>query len=238
MRLLNRFFYFVISVQNFLKKFEQWYVKIKGKLPIILFLCIVLTAIFITCKNVVLATIVFILGIVFVWIENIIGWEHSVRKWLLLSVVYNLGFSFIVSYILHFFTKFSSLPLFIGTYLLVWVFLSLISDSNVALLVNEIISGIATTIFTIGTYLVSMGLNNKISLNDYLENFSTFEAFEMALSNGDVFAWEFIKIAVLEILADFFLFFLPVIGVTALSIIMIKVKIYWNQKNNVDELEV
>lgn len=51
---------------------------------------------------------------------------------------------------------------FVIIYLLVWVFLSLISNSKVALLVNEIVSGIAATIFTIGTYLVSMALKTNL----------------------------------------------------------------------------
>lgn len=38
------------------------------------------------------------------------------------------------------------MPLFVGLYLFVWVFLSLISNSKVALLVNEIVFGLAATI--------------------------------------------------------------------------------------------
>ena len=112
-------------------------------------------------------------------------------------------------------------------YLLVWFFLSLISNSKVALLVNEIVSGMAATIFTIGTYLVSMALKNKPASSNYLLYFQTDEAFELALANKDALAWEFFWIMGLEMLETAFLSLLPVIGVSALCIIMIKIKGYW-----------
>lgn len=42
---------------------------------------------------------------------------------------------------------------------------------------------------------------------------------------------------VLEIFEIMFLSFLPIIGVTALSIIMVKVRIYWMEKNGMREPE-
>lgn len=92
--------------------------------------------------------------------------------------------------------------------------LSLISNSKVALLVNEIVSGAAATIFTIGTYLVSM-----------------------ALQNDDTLASDIERIEMLKSVETLFMLFLPVIGVTALCIIMIKIKGYWMEKNEITEPE-
>ncbi len=178
-------------------------------------------------KLVVIGELVLILGMVMASIENIIGWKHSVRRWLKICVIYNLFFSAILACMIQGQIKYPiSAPLFVGLYLFVWVFLSLISNSKVALFVNEIVSGIATTIFTIGTYLISMALKGLLAANDYKLYYHTDEAVMHALENGETLAWEFLGITVLELLEIFFLSFLPVIGVSAMCIIMVKVKVY------------
>ena len=97
-------------------------------------------------KLVMLGELVIISGVVFAGVDNIIGWKHSVRRWLKLCVVYNLFFSLVLTEIVQGMVKGAIADIvFVIIYLLVWVFLSLISNSKVALLVNEIVSGIAAT---------------------------------------------------------------------------------------------
>ena len=50
-------------------------------------------------------------------------------------------------------------------------------------------------------------------------------------------ARKFFDAGVLELLEGFFLAFLPVIGVAALSIIAVKIKMYWMEKNKKCEPE-
>lgn len=119
--------------------------------------------------------------------------------------------------------------------MLVWLFLSLISNSEVALLVNEIISGIAATVFTIGTYLINIFLESRPSSNDYLNYYHSTDEFERALVNGNNLAWSFIGIGVFEMAERILVSLLPIIGVSALCIIMIKMKVYWMKQKGVEE---
>jgi hypothetical protein len=238
MRYVNRFFNTIIAIQNFLEKFENWYLGKIKYLSWVYILSIILAYVLIVCKQVAIGEIVFILGMVLTGVESIIGWKHSVRRWLKICVIYNLIFSTILAYLIQRQIKYAILtPLFIALYLFVWVFLSLISNSKVALLVNEIVSGIAATIFTIGTYLINMALKGLQASGDYKLYYHTDETVMQALENGETLAWKFMGITVLEKLEVAFLSFLPVIGVTALCIIMIKIKIYWMEKNKKSEPE-
>ena len=238
MRYVDCFFNTIISIQEFLEKFENWYLKRRKYLSWIYILSIIFAYVLIVCKRVAMGEIVFILGMVITGIESIIGWKHSVRRWLKICVIYNLFFSTILAYMIQGQIKYAILtPLFVGLYLFVWVFLSLISNSKIALLVNEIVSGIAATIFTIGTYLISMVLKGLSASSDYKLYYHTDEAVIRASENVEALAWKYWGITVLEKLEVAFLAFLPVIGVTALCIIMVKIKIYWMEKNKISEPE-
>lgn len=120
---------------------------------------------------------------------------------------------------------------------IIWVLLSLISNSKVALLVNEIVSGIVATVFTIGTYLISSALKGLPSSEEYILYYNNEEELTQALLNGEMMARKFFDAGVLELLEGFFLAFLPVIGVSALSIIAVKIKMYWMEKNKKCEPE-
>ncbi len=238
MKLLDIFFCMIILIQEGLKKFENWYETKKKFLSKIYIVSVILSVVLILCEKVIIGEIVFILGTIFMGIENVIGWKNSVRRWIKVCVIYNLFFSIVSACVIQGIIKSAMVtPLFVIIYLFVWMFLTLISNSKVALLVNEIVSGIATTIFTIGTYLVSMSLKNMPSANEYQRYFNTEEAFVLALTNQDALAWEFLKIVGLETLEVIFISFLPIIGVSALCIIMIKIKGYWMDKNDIVEPE-
>lgn len=238
MRYVDCFFNTIISIQEFLEKFENWYLKRRKYLSWIYILSIIFAYVLIVCKRVAMGEIVFILGMVITGIESIIGWKHSVRRWLKICVIYNLFFSTILACMIQGQIKYAILtPLFVGLYLFVWVFLSLISNSKIALLVNEIVSGIAATIFTIGTYLISMALKGLSEFSDYKLYYHADEAVIQASENVEALAWKYLRITMLEKLEVAFLAFLPVIGVTALCIIMVKIKIYWMEKNKISEPE-
>lgn len=192
--------------------------------------------ILILCKQLILGALIASAGMLFVGFDGIIGWRNSVRKVFKICVIYNLFCSFILTCLLQnvFHFKIFTL-LFIVLYLLVWLFLSLISNNEVALLVNEIISGIAATVFTIGTYLINMFLESRPSSNDYLNYYHSTDEFERALENGNNLAWSFIGIGVFEMAERILVSLLPIIGVSALCIIMIKIKVYWMKQKGVEE---
>lgn len=238
MKLVDRFFYAIISIQEFLNRFEQWYLKERKYIPWVYMLSFFGAIILIFCEQVVIGEVLFILGMVFSGIENVIGWNQSVRKWLKICIIYNMFFSAILAELIQTQIKYAILtPLFMGLYLFVWVFLSLISNSKVALLVNEIVSGIAATFFTIGTYLINIVLKDLPTQNDYRSFYFTDEVIIQALENEEKWAWKLIEKMILETMEVAFISFLPVIGVTALCIIMVKIKIYWMEKNKISELE-
>lgn len=176
------FFYFIMSIQEFLENVENWYLKKRKYLPWFYMLSIIFAYVLIVCKQVIVGEIVFILMLIITGVESTIGWKHSVRRWLKICVIYNLFFSAILACVIQEQIKYAILtPLFVGLYLFVWMFLSLISNSKVALLVNEIVSGIAATIFTIGTYLISMILKDLPASGDYKLYYYTDEAVMLAL---------------------------------------------------------
>ena len=238
MKFINFFFNKIIGIQVFLGKFEEWHQTNRKKYSWIIIGNIVLAFALAAIKQIILGEIVFLLGMFLIGIDNIIGWKYSVRKWLKLCVVYNLVFSIILACLIQNLIKTTIwVPLFIGLYLFIWVLLSLISNSKVALLVNEIVSGMVATVFTIGTYLISNALKGLPSSEEYILYYNNEEELNLAFLNGEMMARKFFDAGVLELLEGFFLAFLPVIGVSALSIIAVKIKIYWMEKNKKCEPE-
>lgn len=74
-----------------------------------------------------------------------------------------------------------------------WIFLSLISNSEVAVLINETISGGTAAIFTIGTYITSILSKSLPSVNERVLYFQDDSIFEQALERGDDMAIKFLK---------------------------------------------
>lgn len=227
MKIINGFFKINFLIEDFFDKMEDWF-KSKEKYWIaIAFLVIVLGVVLIIYGIKILGSIMLILGVIMFFYNKIIGWRTSVRKWLIVGVVYNVLFSITIAEMVD---STIANSVFIIAYILVWLFMSLVSSMKVALLANEIVSGIATTIFTIGTYLLSIALKNMPSSDDYILFFQTDEIFESALEKNDTLAWKFLRIMGLEVVENIFLLFLPIIAVTAISMIMLKIKDYWIKK--------
>ena len=238
MKFVDRFFAMILAIQNFLERIEEWYISKRKYILWVYILSFVTFVFLVLCRQMMLGTIVFIFGMLFVGFDNIIGWKHSVRRWLKICVVYNLFFSLILTKFVQGMLQSTMIDMvFVIIYLLVWTFLSLISNSKVAMLINEIVSVAVAAIYTIGTCLVSMALKDKPVSKDYLIYFYTDEAFELALASRNALAWEFFGLMCLEMLEVVFLSLLPVMGVSTLCIIMIKIKKYWIEKNKIPEPE-
>lgn len=77
-----------------------------------------------------------------------------------------------------------------------------------------------------------MALKGVPASSDYQLYYQTDEAVMQALENGEALAWKFVGITALEMLEVAFLSFLPVIGVTALYIIMVKKRFIGRSKDH------
>lgn len=136
MKFVDGFFTWILSIQNLLEKIEGWYRSRRKYVPWVYRSTFMIGVVLILLKLVMLGELVIISGVVFAGVDNIIGWKHSVRRWLKLCVVYNLFFSLVLTEIVQGMVKGAIADIvFVIIYLLVWVFLSLISNSKVALLV-------------------------------------------------------------------------------------------------------
>ena len=238
MKYVNAFFIAILAIQGFIQKLEIKIEKYKKYNRWVFLGSIFVAFLSLMGKNIIFGGFVFTSAIILLALERIVGWKESVEKWLKVCVVYNLYFSVILTSIIQGYIKDNiSIELFIALYSFIWLFLSLISNSEVSLLVNEIISGLAATVFTIGTYLTSMKLGTLSPISDYESYFPNPEALENALINENLLAWEYIKVELLNFLQTLFMTLLPIIGISALCIIFVKVKKYWLKKNGKKEPE-
>ena len=236
MKIINSFFNGIIFMQKHIGKFENWY---EGKQKYLSKLYAALIAIavgFMVFKYTALGITVIILVVMLSTFQSIVGWRNSALKWLKAGIIYNLIYSVILAVIMsEYCFHANGAVLFTIIYLFMWIFLSLISNSEVALLINETISGGIAAIFTIGTYITSILSKSLPSVNERTLYFQDDSIFEQALERGDDMAINFLKAILLEGLDNVFMIMLPVIGITTASIIMIKIKIYWMKNMEVEE---
>ena len=236
MKFVDEFFECIIKIQSHLEKIDKWYVN-KRKYILNIYILTVFVGIFFCLINqFVIGEVIYFLGLLLTGIENIIGWKHSVRRWLKICIVYNFLFSVMLAYLINAKVKyFAFTPMFVLLYLFVWTFLSLVSDSKISLLVNEIISGLSAFLFTVGTYVIKISIEQYNLLSEVESLYKTTEMFEVALLNGDIRAWDAVWVWLLEEVNKIFGPMLPIIGITTFSMILVKIKIYWMQINHITE---
>jgi len=238
MKYVDSFFKCIIAIQNCLERMEKTYKDRQDFFEKMYYISVFIAVALVLFRAVFVGAIIGILGIVAHGFQSVIGWKYSVRKWLRNCVVYNFVFSIVISEQVQKITEYSiMLPLFVIIYMCVWVFLSLISNSEVSLLVNEVASGLAATIFTIGSYVTDLMIKEAPYSKELL---SLYNSVEKDLIAGEISseAWLILYSQILQSVNELFVIFLPIIGVTALSVIVIKIKVYWMKKNNIKEPEM
>ncbi|MEQ2554408.1 hypothetical protein [Lachnospira intestinalis] len=236
MKIINSFFKGIIFIQKHISKFENWYEGKQKYLPKVYAVLIAIAVGFMVFKYTALGITVIILVVMLSIFQSIVGWRNSVLKWLIAGILYNLIYSVVLAVIMNEYCFHANVAvLFTIIYLFMWIFLSLISNSEVAVLINETISGGTAAIFTIGTYITSILSKSLPSVNERALYFQDDSIFEQALERGDDMAIKFFKAMLLERLDSVFMIMLPIIGITTASIIMIKIKIYWMKKMEVEE---
>lgn len=238
MKFIDAFFERILLIQFGLERFEKFVNKYQGYIGWIFLGGLFLGFITILFKQPVLTLIVWGISMSVLVIEGIIGWRKSVRKWMKVCIWYNLLFSLFLTAIVQEKIEYSiSAGLFTTIYMIIWLFLSLISYSKISILVNEVISGISATVFTIGTYLVSLRLGSLPSIEEFHDYFKTTSKFEMESESITRTLSKYAEVEFLDALQWFFVAFLPIIGTSTLCIIFIKIKVYWLEKNQREEPE-
>lgn len=115
--------------------------------------------------------------------------------------------------------------LWILIYALIWLFISLLANTKVAKLSNEIVSGLFVLIYTTLTYFISL-LSDKLILN-YLSN---------VIPDVPSAYWVYLQRAADEgygptkLLLIIVGVCLPFIGLSCISIVLISLKEYWFEK--------
>ena len=228
MNVINKIFTLFFSIQCSIDRIENLYTIKWEKIRKWIWLTFVVGIILLSSNQEIIGMAVLCIGIIAALINTVIGWRYSVGRWIRVCILGNFFFSALLTLFLRDINKNIVFNImFEVIYFTIWMFLSLISNSKVAMLVNEIIGGAATTIFTIGTYILSMKLKYMPDAEEYLEYFSTNGAFETAAKDGDTVAWKLISTVGMEMLEMEFLKWLPIIGVTSLCVLILKVKVYW-----------
>ena len=82
MKFVDEFFTWILSIQNLLEKIEGWYRSRRKYVPWVYMSTFMIGVVLILFKLVMLGELVIISGVVFAGVDNIIGWKHSVRRWL------------------------------------------------------------------------------------------------------------------------------------------------------------
>lgn len=237
MKLLNKAMIYVVLCQEWLENFENKIIEIEKhiQLEIILDVLFFVTA-----------------GVVFwanqqwgLWIGTgiiicrmmlkAIGWRKSVRKWLYLTIVVDGLFIALVYNSIKLPSGYQQC-LTVGAVILfffLWTIFSLLAVSKVSRLVNEIVASASATIFSIGTFVISL-LNideSQVIKYQYIEqNMDAIFQEKLLQYIGDIVIY-----SIYEFANAFFLCLLPIIGVSAFCVVLCSVKEYWMKKYGIVE---
>lgn len=162
--------------------------------------------------------------IVLFFCVELIGWRSSAKKWLLVSIVYNFICSYVVTLLIkELFSTTIFAFLFALIYILSWIIMSLLADDDVALLTNEVTAGLSTSLFTIVSYLITVRMGQLPSLGEALlftSKMTSSEKIEKIWINP------YIEVELLYEILQGLIIFLPMIAASAVSIVLLKIKIY------------
>lgn len=236
MKMIDNFFYFILYMQRQCEALEKRYIENLKWVKAISVISCILMFIFINYHKILFGSICFFIFIIFISMYSLIGWRKSVRRWLNVGIEVNMFLTIFISCVIRKFTGsniFFSTGFIIILFGCIWMVLSLIADSKVSKLVNEVVASISTVIFTVGTYLIGLELSKFKSIEDLLSKYfsNNYMDFEMALQQMNPKALEIMKIVFLDFLQQAFIVLLPVIGISTICIMLVDIKEYWLEKN-------
>ena len=169
------------------------------------------------------------------------GWCHSVRKYSLSVILTNFYFIVLVgtvtisSNLSGYVSSKRSFIVGMAAYCVIWMILTLIAETEVAKIANQIISILFTILFTVGTYIVSLELGNVPSLNALESAYKTTEQLEAAMNQSPELMEQIFKSMVRYGLEQAFLYSLPFLCVSLFCTLEVDLKEYWLKKNGKED---
>lgn len=202
MELIHRFFKTIITIQRFLERLEGRFMKLRKYVMPSFVASLIFGVVFYKLGIEILGIIVVTTGLVIIYLDEIIGWRTSAMKLFTLGLFYNLILSSILGGLLseRVSEKIANIVI-VATYLALWLLFSLLADIKAAKLVNEALSVLAAAGFTIGMYILDIFGDKRIFINT--------EVYD------------------LEAMKPIFTLFLPIIGITAISLVAVNAEEYW-----------
>lgn len=164
-----------------------------------------------------------------------IGWHSSVRRFMKMLLINLVYIAFILVGIFFSIIKFGNMmtmfPIFAIIYFSFWLLLSILAKSDIAKLVNEILSAFLSIVFTVGTYIMGIALPKHLPSEVIDSTYRSIDELEQAImqdANTGIIVSQSIIYWLLE---NLFLYLLPFICVTIMSMTAISIKQHWLHKH-------
>ena len=243
MKIINGFMLGILKMQRLVltvELFIEMYRKIIVRIIQALFFIVLPIMAWLKLYNVVFYLAIFI--IFFIYTMFTIGWCVSVRQFV--KVVFLINIFYITVFLgiglailkLNDISEMLLIKIALILYFILWFLLSLIAKSEVAKLVNEVISAMLTILFTAGTYIIGVKSSTYPSLDIIAKTYRNIDEFEKVISQNSQVGWDIFTSCLLWLLQKAFLIVLPFLCLSIFNIVAISVKKYWLEKHGIDDL--
>lgn len=236
MKLVNKFMNFILNCQNKLLLLTELWEVYRPIVMWAIFGEVILLVIFIVFKNIFFIKFFVILLGFTCYLEHLVKVNLSAIAFLKATVVYN--FVFILWICITIFSEQANSSLdsmvlryVVPIYFLFWIFMSLIMKTTISRIINEVMSGILTILFTAGTFISSLHAPNFTY--DELNAMDSIPYDEILNSEMAARVLQALKYYVLM---DVYKFVLPFLCISLTSLVAINVKEYWLKKNGLKEV--
>ena len=191
--------------------------------------------IFTIFRNVFLSTLFLALLCATVYLRCLIGASSSASDFFVMILAYNL-IAIVLAFAIIYSHKnndyfFENFRIIVSIYFTLWVFMSLIIKINIARIINEIMSGILTILFTAGTFISSLNVPNFT-----YEELNSIDSIQFDEILNSEFATRVLQAVKYYVLMDVYKFVLPFLCISVTSLVAISVKEYWMKKNGLKEV--
>ncbi len=217
-KIIDLFMQHILCIQKLIYKIDKWYTHNTMQYFIFMIIAGVIFAILVALEWELPAFIVSLIFLIGLFIDKNSGWCTSPIKFFLVACIMDFFIVLLMFLFLYEYVNLINIPddvvinIILLLYLILWLYTSLIAKTDVAKLVNEVIAALTTTIFTIGTYFLSLNTSTNTE-NILLRNlYNEYPQLE-------------------KLLMECFGLLLPYIGITTLSMAAITIKSYWLKKH-------
>ncbi|MDD6193630.1 MAG: hypothetical protein PUB19_01880 [Lachnospiraceae bacterium] len=227
---MKKYLYILNKFSDMVEKIEEWSVRFSDNKVIFIivqFVLMVMAVVFVMVEKTIIGGCALVIWYVLGSMDKIVGWRESFGRWLCMAIGYNFFAALGLAYIICKGTGLDAFEIvFVCLMMLIWLGLSLVAKTDMAILINECISGISAAAVTIGTYLMS-ALERKDSIYRVYSDIGKSQiSFNNAIESGK-YTSDMIRMAFFwELLYELYLLLLPIIGLTAVTLVLLKLKKY------------